>query len=70
MVEEVLYVIFTILSENASASKMPLKKAVRREIVHALAIGPCTYMDLVKRVVERMVDDICFDHVLREVTNF
>ena len=70
MVEELLYVIITILSENASASKMPLRKAVRREIVHALAVGPCTYTDLVKRVAERMVEDVCFDHVLREVANF
>ncbi|TDL22308.1 hypothetical protein BD410DRAFT_256866 [Rickenella mellea] len=70
MVEEVLYVFITILSENANANKMPLVAAVRREIVHALAVGPCPYTDLVKRVAERMVDDVCFDHVLREVTHF
>ncbi|EJD04513.1 uncharacterized protein FOMMEDRAFT_107268 [Fomitiporia mediterranea MF3/22] len=70
MVEEILYVIVTILSENASAGQMDLRSAVRREIIHALAVGPCPYTDLVKRVAERMVDDVCFDHVLREVAHF
>ncbi|KAI9458764.1 hypothetical protein HD554DRAFT_2177282 [Boletus coccyginus] len=50
MVEEVLYVIITLLTEKGSATKLPLPIAVRREIIHALAAGPCTYTDLVKRV--------------------
>ncbi|KAH9982124.1 hypothetical protein BGW80DRAFT_1247094 [Lactifluus volemus] len=70
MAEEFLYVLITILSEGANASKMPIKDAVRREIVHALAVGPCTFTDLVKRVAERLVEDACFERVLREVANF
>ncbi|KAI0757474.1 hypothetical protein C8Q80DRAFT_103676 [Daedaleopsis nitida] len=70
MVEEFLYVLVTILTETASATKMPLAVAVRREIVHALAVGPCTFTDLVKRVAERMVDDVCFERVLKDVANF
>ncbi|KAF8837246.1 hypothetical protein BDN67DRAFT_1014026 [Paxillus ammoniavirescens] len=70
MVEEVLYVLITLLTEKGSASKMPLPVAVRREVIHALAAGPCSYTDLVKRLAERMTDDICFEHVLREVANF
>ncbi|KAI0638910.1 hypothetical protein C8Q77DRAFT_1078285 [Trametes polyzona] len=70
MVEEFFYVLITILTETASATKMPLPVAVRREIVHALAVGPCSFTDLVKRVAERMVDDVCFERVLREVANF
>ena len=70
MVEEVLYLLITLVSENANAKKMPLRTAVRREIVHALAMGPCSFTDLVKRVAERMVDDLCFEQVLREVANF
>ncbi|KAG6332078.1 hypothetical protein ID866_7016 [Astraeus odoratus] len=49
---------------------MSLPAAVRREIIHALAPGPCSYTDLVKRVAERMVDDVCFEHVLAEVAHF
>jgi E3 ubiquitin-protein ligase UBR1 len=70
MVEEVLYLLITLFSENANASKMPLRVAVRREIVHALAMGPCSYTDLVRRVAERMVDNICIERVLKEVANF
>lgn len=70
MVEELLYIFITILSEDANASKMDLRTAIRREIVHALAVGSCPYTDLMKRVPERMVDDVSFDHVLREVANF
>lgn len=70
MVEEVLYVIITILTETCHASRMPLRVAVRREIVHALAMGPCSFTDLVKRVAERLVDDVCFEQVLKEVAYF
>ncbi|PSR82970.1 hypothetical protein PHLCEN_2v5940 [Hermanssonia centrifuga] len=70
MVEEFLYVLITILTETANANKMLLPHAVRREIVHALALGPCTYTELVKRVAERKSDDVCFDRVLGEVANF
>ncbi|KAF7331631.1 E3 ubiquitin-protein ligase [Mycena kentingensis (nom. inval.)] len=70
MVEELLYVLITLLSENASASGMSIERAVRREIIHALAIGPCVFTDLVKRVAERLVDDVCFERVLAEVSRF
>ncbi|CAA7266385.1 unnamed protein product [Cyclocybe aegerita] len=70
MVEELFYVLITILSENANASKMPMHLAIRREIVHALAMGPCSFSDLVKRVAERLVDDPSFESMLREVANF
>ena len=70
MVEEVFYVLITILSENANASKMPMHLAIRREIIHALAMGPCSFSDLVKRVAERLVDDPSFEGMLREVANF
>ncbi|KAF9481254.1 hypothetical protein BDN70DRAFT_876575 [Pholiota conissans] len=70
MVEEIFYVFITIFSENANASKMPMHLAIRREIVHALAMGPCSFSDLVKRVAERLVDDPSFESMLREVANF
>ncbi|OCH94170.1 hypothetical protein OBBRIDRAFT_884943 [Obba rivulosa] len=70
MVEEFMYVLITILTETANATKMPLPAAVRREIIHALAVGPCTFTDLTKRVAERMVDDVCFERVLKEVAIF
>jgi E3 ubiquitin-protein ligase UBR1 len=70
MVEELFYVLITIVSEEANATKMPLPAQVHREIVHALAMGACSYTDLTKRVAERMAEDVCFERVLRETANF
>ena len=46
---------------------MSVPKAIRREIVHALAMGPCS---LVKKVAERLVDDVAFDGCLKEAATF
>ncbi|KAK0502977.1 hypothetical protein EDD18DRAFT_1276884 [Armillaria luteobubalina] len=70
MVEEVLYIFITILSEGANAGRLPVPSQIRREIIHALALGPCSYTDLVKRVAERLVEDINFEKVLTEVAVF
>ncbi|KAF8653558.1 hypothetical protein AX16_003895 [Volvariella volvacea WC 439] len=70
MVEEVLYIFITILSENANASHMSTPNTIRRELIHALAMGPCTFTDLIKRVAERLVEDVSFERVLKEVANF
>lgn len=70
MVEELLYVVITILSEKCHAAHMSLPEAIRREIVHALAMGPCTFTDLTKRVAERLVEDVHFENVLKEVATF
>jgi E3 ubiquitin-protein ligase UBR1 len=70
MVEEVLYILITIFSETANASRMSLPLVIRREIIHALGMGPCSFSDLVKRVAERLADDVSFEHVLKEVANF
>ncbi|THH31562.1 hypothetical protein EUX98_g2617 [Antrodiella citrinella] len=70
MVEELLYVLISVLTETANATKMPLPQVIRREIVHALAVGPCTFTDLTKRVAERLTDDVHFERVLKEVANF
>ncbi|KAK7048047.1 E3 ubiquitin-protein ligase, partial [Favolaschia claudopus] len=70
MVEELLYVLVVIMGERASAARIGVRGTVRREIVHALAVGACAFTDLVKRVAERLVDDVCFEPVLSEVARF
>ncbi|CAE6372048.1 unnamed protein product [Rhizoctonia solani] len=64
MVEEYLYVLITVLSEHSRTAP------VRREIVHGLALGPCSYTELTKRVAERLADESAFDAALRIVANF
>jgi E3 ubiquitin-protein ligase UBR1 len=70
MVEELLYVLITILGERASATKLPFQRAIRREIVHALAAGPSSFTDLAKRVSERMVDDVSFERIRKDLSHF
>ncbi|KAF9073193.1 hypothetical protein BDP27DRAFT_1381774 [Rhodocollybia butyracea] len=70
MVEEVLYVLIAILSENANISQMSVADQARREIVHALALGPSPYTDLIKRISERLVEDVAFEKMLKETTKF
>ncbi|KAE9403494.1 hypothetical protein BT96DRAFT_917440 [Gymnopus androsaceus JB14] len=70
MVEEVLYVLIAILSESANISQMCIADQARREIIHALALGPSSYTDLVKRISERLVDDAAFERMLKETTKF
>ncbi|KZT42813.1 hypothetical protein SISSUDRAFT_979604 [Sistotremastrum suecicum HHB10207 ss-3] len=70
MVEEFFYVLITCLSEDGNAKRLSVPEVIRREIIHALAVGACTFTDLLKRIAERMVDDVCFERVLSEVAAF
>ncbi|KAJ3717872.1 hypothetical protein C8R42DRAFT_724075 [Lentinula raphanica] len=70
MAEEVLYVLISILSESANVSQMTVAEQARREIIHTLALGACTYTDLIKRISERLVDDASFEKMLRQTTRF
>ena len=70
MIEEFLYVIITCLSENANSRKLPIEDIVKREAIHGLAIGACSYTELCKRVAERIIDETSFDRALGEISNF
>ncbi|KAJ8586724.1 hypothetical protein M405DRAFT_822894, partial [Rhizopogon salebrosus TDB-379] len=65
-----LYALITIIGEGASAMKLSFQRAIRHEIVHALASGPSSFTDLAKRVSERMVDDVSFERILKDVSRF
>jgi E3 ubiquitin-protein ligase UBR1 len=47
-----------------------LIQSIRCEIIHASAADSCTNTDLIKQVTERMMDDVCFALVMRDVANF
>ncbi|KAG8936929.1 hypothetical protein FRC02_010019 [Tulasnella sp. 418] len=70
MVEEFLYIIITVLSEFANARHLTPVEVVRRELIHGLALGPCAFTDLCKRVAERIVDDMNLDKALAMVANY
>ena len=70
MVEEFLYVLITMCSETAWAKAFPIDEIVRREAIHGLALGPCSYSELCKRVAERIMDEASFDRALKGIAKF
>ncbi|KAG9039114.1 hypothetical protein FRB95_012825 [Tulasnella sp. JGI-2019a] len=70
MVEEFLYVIITCVSEFANARHLTPLENVRRELLHGLALGPCSFTELCKRVAERIIDDIHLDKALSSVADY
>jgi E3 ubiquitin-protein ligase UBR1 len=70
MAEEFLYVIITSVSEFGTAKGLTMDELVRREIVHGLALGPCSYTELCKRVPERVTEEASFDRVLGSISTF
>ncbi len=70
MVEEFLYIVIACANETSNARRFSLQDIIRREIVHALATGPCVFTELLKRVPERLVDDAAFEKILSQVSTF
>ena len=70
MVEEFFYALIASLSERANATRLSLDEVVRREAIHGLALGPCSYSELCKRVAERIMDEASFDRALHSIANF
>ncbi|KAF8330326.1 uncharacterized protein EI90DRAFT_3060308 [Cantharellus anzutake] len=70
MIEEFLYVIITCLTEYANAKNLTVEDVVRREAIHGLACGACSYTELCKRVAERIIDEPSFDKALSGISNF
>jgi hypothetical protein len=58
---------FCTFNGSHGCSQMPVHLTMRREIIHALAMGPCAFSGLVKRVAEHLAGDVCFDRTLNEV---
>ncbi|KAL9932831.1 hypothetical protein V8E36_008086 [Tilletia maclaganii] len=70
VVEEFLLLLITLLSEPAKAADWEVERVIRREIVHALALGLCTYGELTKLISVNLTDHSNFDRILAQVSNF
>lgn len=70
MIDELLNLIITLVSDPTSVVPLSPSAALRRELVHYLALAPCVYSDLLRRVSERFSDDPNIDRVLAEVATF
>ncbi|BGP50511.1 E3 ubiquitin-protein ligase ubr1 [Rhodotorula kratochvilovae] len=70
MIDELLNLLITLVSDPTSVVPLSPLAALRRELVHYLALGPCVYSDLLRRVSERFSDDPSIDRLLAEVATF
>lgn len=70
IVEELLMLLIICLSEPANVAAWPTPRFARREIVHALVLGPSTYSDLIKKLPERATDCLGLASILREVATY
>lgn len=70
MAEELLLHLAVLLNEIAVPAHWSIEAQVRRELVHYLVLGPCTYSELTKQVPERFTDHSCFDRELSRVAHF
>ncbi|BGP42337.1 E3 ubiquitin-protein ligase ubr1 [Rhodotorula kratochvilovae] len=70
MIDELLNLLITLVSDPTSVVPLSPTAALRRELVHYLALGPCVYSDLLRRVSERFSDDPNIDRLLAEVATF
>lgn len=70
MAEELLLLLAVLLNEIAVTAHWSIEAQVRRELIHYLVLGPCTYSELTKQVPERFTDHSCFDRELARVAHF
>ncbi|GAA5930684.1 hypothetical protein JCM3775_003841 [Rhodotorula graminis] len=70
MVDELLSLLITLVSDPTSVVPLSPSAALRRELVHYLALAPCVYSDLLRRVSERFSDDPNIDRVLADIATF
>ncbi|KAE8251404.1 hypothetical protein A4X13_0g4006 [Tilletia indica] len=70
IVEEFLLLLIGLLSEPSKAAEWEIEHQLRREIIHALALGQGTYSDVTKLISERLTDSANFDRILSQVSNF
>ncbi|KAE8262492.1 hypothetical protein A4X03_0g2408 [Tilletia caries] len=70
IVEEFLLLLIGLLSEPSRAAEWEVERHLRREIIHALALGQGTYSEVTKLISERLTESCNFDRVLTQVSNF
>ncbi|KAK0521984.1 E3 ubiquitin-protein ligase ubr1 [Tilletia horrida] len=70
IVEEFLLLLIALLSEPCKAANWSVERQIRREIIHALALGQGTYTETSKLISERLTDHHNFDRILMQVSNF
>ena len=68
--EDFLLLTTILLTETSAISDWSLEKVLRRDIIHALALGQCSLTELAKRLPENATDSARFDEILATVARF
>ncbi|GAA5987891.1 hypothetical protein JCM5350_006763 [Sporobolomyces pararoseus] len=70
MTEELLSLLISLVSDPTYTKPLSDNDALERELVHYLALGPCVYSDLLRRISERFGDDPSMDSILARISHF
>ncbi|GAA6028962.1 hypothetical protein JCM8097_001527 [Rhodosporidiobolus ruineniae] len=70
MVDELLNLLLTLTTDPTYVVPLSPTAALRRELIHHLALGPTVYSDLLRHLSERFSDDPNIDRVLAQVARF
>ncbi|GAA5986209.1 hypothetical protein JCM10908_006456 [Rhodotorula pacifica] len=70
LLEELLSTLIALFSDPTYIAPLSSADALRREIIHYLALAPATYSDLLSRVSDRFSDDPAIDRILSQVARF
>ncbi|EJT98871.1 hypothetical protein DACRYDRAFT_69944 [Dacryopinax primogenitus] len=70
MLEEFFYVLLFCLGEMCFVNGLTEPEQTRREVIHALALGPCSYTELTKRVTDRIMEAKSFERSLMAVAHY
>ncbi|CAG8595325.1 6037_t:CDS:2, partial [Acaulospora morrowiae] len=68
--EELLALLIVCVSERANVAGLNIEQEIRREIIHGLCLGPLAYSELAKRISDRLTQDLLFDKILFELSNY
>ncbi|GAA6024173.1 hypothetical protein JCM10207_005593 [Rhodosporidiobolus poonsookiae] len=70
VLDEMLNLFITLLTDPVVVVPLSPSAALRRELIHYLALGPSVYSDLLRRVSDRFSDDPSIDRLLAEIARF
>ncbi|PSK46522.1 hypothetical protein B9Z65_5490 [Elsinoe australis] len=75
VIEDFFHLLVVLLTEREELLPQnglgkPSKRAIQRDIAHALCFKPLSYSDLANRLTERISDSEPFDGILEEMTNY
>lgn len=70
LLDELLSTLVALFSDPTYVAPLSTAEALRRELIHYLALAPTTYSDLLAHISARFSDDPSIDRVLSQIARF